>query len=178
MRNYSSNLVKVTPMQLGVHQQRNTLVQYNVSLSLVSAICYGVQLVGPSNYETFVRLPLDSHYAVLNCQKSSKHIHTACQSHRLEQNCETGLVTRDLPKIVKPCKFSKVKSVPSVRLADKIVLVMDKLAKVKVHNSIDESQVMIQVLYLVHNVREMIIESERTPSKIHRSNKYTRSRNF
>jgi len=35
---------------------------------------------------------------------------------------------------------------------------MDKLAKVKVHNSIDESQVMIQVLYLVHNVREMIIE--------------------
>ena len=38
------------------------------------------------------------------------------------------------------------------------MLVMDKLAKVKVHNSIDESQVMIQVLYLVHNVREMIIE--------------------
>ena len=98
--------------------------------------------------------------------------------HRLEQNCGTGLFTRDLPKIVKPCKFSKVKSVPNVRLTDKIVLVMDKLAKVKVHNSIDESQVMIQVLYLVHNVREMIIESEKTPSKIHRSNKYTRSRNF
>ena len=80
----------------------------------------GIQLVGPNNEEKFVKSPLGSHYQVLHCQKSTKHSHSVCQLSRLEQNCEAGLVNRDLLKIVKSCNFSKIKPIASIRLADTV----------------------------------------------------------
>jgi len=120
----------------------------------------GIQLVGPNNEERFVKSPLGSHYQVLHCQKSTKHSHSVCQLSRLEQNCETGLVHRDLPKIVKHCKFSKVKPASSVRLADNSILIMDKTAKVKVQSTLGETQVMTNVPYRIQNAKETTIESD------------------
>jgi hypothetical protein len=120
----------------------------------------GIQLVGPNNEEKFVKSPLGSHYQVLHCQKSTKHSHSVCQLNRLEQNCETGLVHRDLLKIVKHCKFNKVKPASSVRLADNSILIMDKTAKVKVQSTLGENQVMTNVPYRIQNAKETTIESD------------------
>jgi len=120
----------------------------------------GIQLVGPNNEQQFVKSPLGSHYQALNCHTLSKFSHTVCQLHRLEQNCESSLVTRDLARIVKTCKFSKVKPTSSIRLADNSVLIQDKLAKVKVTGNIGSTQVMTHAPYQVHNAAEVSVESE------------------
>ena len=128
--------------------------------TFVSVNYNGIQLVGPNNEEKFVKSPLGSHYQVLHCQKSTKHSHSVCQLSRLEQNCEAGLVNRDLLKIVKSCNFSKIKPIASIRLADNSILVMDKTAKVKVQSTLGENQVMTNVPYRIQNAKETTIESD------------------
>ncbi|MBG0744887.1 MAG: hypothetical protein IV298_15755 [Cylindrospermopsis raciborskii KL1] len=120
----------------------------------------GIQLVGPNNEEKFVKSPLGSHYQVLHCQKSVKHSHSVCQLNRLDQNCETGLIDRNLPRIVKNCKFGKIKPASSIRLADNSILIMDKTAKVKVQSTLGETQVMTNVPYKIQNAKEITVESE------------------
>jgi hypothetical protein len=116
--------------------------------------------MGPNNEQQFVKSPLGSHYQALNCHTLSKFSHTVCQLHRLEQNCESSLVSRDLGRIVKTCKFSKIKPPSSIRLADNSILIQDKLAKVKVTGSIGSTQVMTRAPYQVHNAAEVSVESE------------------
>jgi len=131
------------------------------SLPLYIPVNYeGIQLMGPNNEQQFVKSPLGSHYQALNCHTLSKFSHTVCQLHRLEQNCESSLVSRDLGRIVKTCKFSKIKPPSSIRLADNSILIQDKLAKVKVTGSIGSTQVMTRAPYQVHNAAEVSVESE------------------
>ena len=138
--------------------------EFTQTLPLYVPVVYNnVRLAGPLNENIFVKSPLGSHYQVLNCQKGTGHSNKQelCTLGRLEQECEKSLIVNDVSGIIEHCRFIKDQNTHvSTRLADKSILVEDRLAKVKITNELGHNLVSTSAPYQIHSPHTVTVETD------------------
>ena len=133
------------------------------TLSMYVPVSYNnIRLAGSLGENIFVKTALGNHYQVLNCQQNMGYSNKqeVCTLNRLEQDCEQSLINQEIDNIIKYCKFIKDKSAPvSRRLADKNILIEDRLAKVTVTEDSGKSIISTPVPYVVTSPNTVTVES-------------------
>jgi len=121
-----------------------------------------MSIVLPNGEDVFVKTEIGSHYQVLDCHNGPGKMttHTVCQVNRLQTDCELALTNRNTADVVKYCSFAKTKTRPSsIRLADKSIVIMDRLATVSLVGTPDGTIIKEPVPYQLYSPTNVKVTS-------------------